>query len=225
MLANQSRVTAEFDTWAREGHDALLERGHSRFTEVALEGWDLDASHRVLDVGCGNGWAVRRMIGMGAGEGIGVDVSLEMIGRTTPPGRYFHGFADALPVPDAHVSHVLSVEALYYTDDPGAALAEWARVARPDARLLVLLNLYRESPTWKIWVPLFGFDVHVLGEADWAALTERSGWTDVRTRRIADPRGPKPEAEFEPNAWEPSWADHVAEKQAGILAIEARRAP
>jgi ubiquinone/menaquinone biosynthesis C-methylase UbiE len=224
MLSNQARVTREFDNWARKGDDALLERGHSRFTEVALQSWSLDATHRVLDVGCGNGWAVRRMIDMGADEGLGVDVSAEMIGRATPPGRYYQGSADHLPFPDAHVSHVLSVEALYYTDDPGTALAEWARVTRPGGRLLVLLNLFRESPTWRIWVPLFGFDVHVLGEAGWADLARRSGWSDVRTRRITDPRGPKPEAEFEPNDWEPTWADHVAEKQAGILAIEARRA-
>ncbi len=223
MPANQSKVTAEFDSWARRGHDALLESGHSRFTEVALRAWTLSPEHRVLDVGCGNGWAVRRMIELGAGEGIGIDVSQEMIARTKPPGRYFQGFAHALPIPDEHVSHVLSVEALYYTDDVGAVLAEWARVARPDARLTVLLNLYRESPTWRIWVPLFGFDVHVLGEAEWAELAEGSGWTDVSTRRILDPRGPKPEAEFEPNAWEPTWADHVAEKEAGVLAIEARR--
>ena len=223
MLTNQTRVAAEFDSWARRGHDALLERGHSRFTEVALQAWTLTPDHRVLDVGCGNGWAVRRMIAQGADEGLGVDVSAEMIGRATPPGRYYQASADQLPFPDGHVSHVLSVEALYYTDDPGVALAEWARVTRSGGRLLVLLNLFRESPTWKIWVPLFGFDVHVLAEGEWADLTARSGWTDVSTRRITDPRGPKQEAEFEPNDWEPTWADHLAEKDAGILAIEACR--
>jgi SAM-dependent methyltransferase len=224
VAENQAKVTQEFDRWARDGDDALLERGHGRFTEVALRGWSLDADSRVLDVGCGNGWAVRRMIARGAGDGVGVDISAEMVGRATPPGRYLEATADALPLPNASFTHILSVEALYYTDDPGKALREWARVARPGARLMVLLNLYRESPTWKLWVPLFGFDVHVLGEAEWADLAERSGWTDVVTRRVADPRGPKPEAEFEANEWEPTWADHVAEKRAGILAIEGVRA-
>jgi len=216
-------VAREFDRWAREGTDRAMERGHSRFTEVALARWTLGAEDRVLDVGCGNGWAVRRMIDLGAGEGIGVDVSAEMVARATAPGHYLQAAADALPIPTAHVSHVLSVEALYYTADPEAALREWARVARPGAPLMVLIDLYRENPCSRIWEPLFPFPVQVRGEQAWAEAISGCGWAVRGTDRILDPRGPIPEGEFEPNPWAPSYDDYLAEKRAGTLCLEAVR--
>ena len=101
-------LAEEFDRWALDGADRAMERGHGRFTEMALTRWDLRAEHRVLDVGCGNGWAVRRMIELGAGDGVGVDISEEMVSLATPPGRYLRATADDLPLPAGSFSHVLS---------------------------------------------------------------------------------------------------------------------
>ncbi len=218
---HEAKLVQEFDRWAQDGTDKAMERGHGRFTELALEGWDLHAEHRVLDIGCGNGWAVRRCMELGAGDGVGVDISAEMIAAATPPGRYLAGPADALPFEDASFTHLLSVEALYYTEDPAATLREWRRVAQPGARLLLLMDLYRENPCHQAWKPLFPFPVHVLGEDAWAAMLGRCGWRVSSQRRILDPRGIKAEADFEPNDWSPTYAAYVAEKQAGTLCLEA----
>ncbi len=218
-------LATEFDSWARDGVDRAMERGHGRFTEEALARWDLRAEHRVLDVGCGNGWAVRRMIELGAGDGVGVDISEEMVALAVPPGRYLSATADVLPLPTESFSHVLSVEALYYTADPAAALREWARVARPGARLMVLMDLYRENPCWRIWSALFPFPVQIKGKRDWASLLDECGWAITGTDRILDPRGSLPEDRFEPNDWAPSYGDYVAQKRAGTLCLEARLGP
>ena len=219
--SHEHKLAHEFDRWAKDGTDRAMERGHGRFTELALAGWELGAEHHVLDVGCGNGWAVRRMIALGAGDGVGVDISAEMVGLATPPGTYLQATADALPFPAGSFSHVLSVETLYYAADPAAALREWARVARPGAQLMVLIDLYRENPCWRIWQPLFPFPVQVRGEDEWRDTLASSGWQPDRTRRILDPRGPRPETEFEPNEWSPSYADYRAEKRAGTLCLQA----
>jgi len=220
---HSEQVAEEFGRWAQIGKDQAMERGHGHFTEVALAAWSLGADDHVLDVGCGNGWALRRMIQRGAGSGVGVDISAEMVARATPPGRYLQANADTLPLPDASFSHILSVEALYYADDPAAALREWSRVARPGARLMVLVDLYRENPCHLIWCPLLPFPVQVLGQDEWAEAINASGWQACTTRRILDPHGPQPEAEFEPTPFAPSYADHLAEKQAGTLCLEAIR--
>jgi SAM-dependent methyltransferase len=113
------------------------------------------------------------------------------------------------------------VEALYYAADPEAALREWARVARPGARLLVLADLYRENPCARIWEPLFPFPVQVRGEGEWADALGRCGWSVREACRILDPRGPVPEDEFEPGPWAPTYDDYLAEKRAGTLCLEA----
>jgi SAM-dependent methyltransferase len=223
MSEHDDKLAREFDRWAQDGTDRAMERGHGRFTDVALQAWRIGPDSRVLDVGCGNGWTVRRLMELGAGEGVGVDISAEMVALAQPPGRYLQATADDLPLPDAHFSHVISVEALYYCADPEAALREWARVAQPGARLMVLIDLYRENPCHQIWRPLFPFEVQIRGEAEWAATIEACGWSDCTRRRILDPRGVRAEADFEPNPWAPSYTDYVAEKQAGTLCLEAVR--
>ncbi len=223
-ISHEHKLAQEFDRWAHDGTDRAMERGHGRFTDVALASWDLRAEHRVVDVGCGNGWAVRRCIALGAGDGVGVDISAEMVALATPPGSYQQATADALPFPEDSFSHVLSVETLYYAADPEAVLREWARVARPGARLMVLIDLYRENPCWRIWQPLFPFAVQIRSENEWHSAIATSGWVPAQPRRILDPRGPLPEADFEPNDWSPSYADYLAEKGAGTLCLEATRA-
>ena len=218
---HDQQLATEFDRWAHDGTDQAMERGHGRFTELALASWALGPEHSVLDVGCGNGWAVRRVMALGAGHGTGVDISAAMVAQANPPGRYLQATADQLPFPDGGFSHILSVEALYYTAGPTTALREWRRVASPGARLLLLMDLYRENPCWRIWRPLFPFPVHVLGEAEWSAMLERCGWRVTDQRRILDPRGIRAETDFEPNPWSPSYADYLAEKRAGTLCLEA----
>lgn len=213
----------EFDRWADDGMARTMERSHGRFTELALDRWELGAEHRVLDVGCGNGWAVRQMIERGAGDGAGVDISAEMVALATEPGTYVQATADHLPFEASTFTHVLSVEALYYTADPDAVLREWARVARSGAQLMVLLDLYRESPCWNIWPPLFPFPVHVRSEAEWSDALAAAGWKPTATDRILDPAGPRPEAEFEPADWAPSYENYLAQKRAGTLCLRGVR--
>jgi SAM-dependent methyltransferase len=220
---HERALAREFDRWAHDGTDQAMERGHGRFTEVALAAWELRPEHRVLDVGCGNGWAVRRMIQRGAGDGAGVDISDAMVALATPPGTYLRALAHDLPFPSGSFTHLLSVEALYYTADPEAALREWARVTQPGGQLMVLIDLYRENPCWRVWKELFPFEVAIRSEADWAASLATCGWAEVTQRRILDPRGPRPEADFEPDAWSPSYADYLAEKAAGTLCLRAVR--
>ncbi len=219
--SHSEKVADEFGHWAQIGKDQAMEKGHGHFTDEALSTWNLNSDHHVLDMGCGNGWALRRMIQRGAGSGVGVDISAEMVAKAIPPGRYLQAHADTLPLPDACFSHILSIEALYYAEDPASALKEWSRVAKPGAKLMVLVDLYRDNPCHLIWCPLLPFSVQVLSQEEWVNTVNGSGWTSCTARRILDPRGPLPEAEFVPTPFAPSYADYLAEKQAGTLCLEA----
>ena len=127
---NTAKAAAEFDRWAAAGRDVSMARGHRPQTEAAVADWVLGPDAVVLDVGCGNGWAVRMLAQAGAGRGIGIDASPGMIANakgasTDAPQLEFHvSPGDVLPISAGSVSHVLSVESLYYYPDPAAALRE-----------------------------------------------------------------------------------------------------
>jgi SAM-dependent methyltransferase len=70
-----------FNRWARQGRGELMERGHARIAEIIWERMDPSAADRILDLGCGEGWACRTLA-QRAPQGcliMGVDISDEMI--------------------------------------------------------------------------------------------------------------------------------------------------
>ncbi|MGB0951274.1 MAG: nodulation protein S NodS, partial [Poseidonia sp.] len=56
-------ATDLFSEWADVGRDEGMERGHSASVDVMLDrllnGWNLPFT--AMDIGCGNGWVVRRL--------------------------------------------------------------------------------------------------------------------------------------------------------------------
>jgi ubiquinone/menaquinone biosynthesis C-methylase UbiE len=62
-----------------------MEGHHSDITEQTLALMDIQSNDRILDLGCGTGWASRRMARIAkGGEVVGLDVANEMLRRVTP---------------------------------------------------------------------------------------------------------------------------------------------
>lgn len=224
-----SQAAAEFDRWAEVGRAESMERGHRPATEAATSHWSLTSSDVVLDVGCGNGWALRMLLEQGAGRGVGIDVSPGMIARartmsTADRTRFEVAPAAQLPLEDAEVSHVLSVEALYYTPDPAQTLTEWARVTRSGGQLVIMIDLFAENPVGQVWIDVLDVDAHLLSIPQLIEMAEAAGWTDLQTSRYRDQGPPKTETEFEPSRYWPSYEVYLGYLEAGSLMLRATRA-
>jgi ubiquinone/menaquinone biosynthesis C-methylase UbiE len=188
----------EFNEWAAAGRGDEMESHHSDITDQTLALMDLKSTDRVLDLGCGTGWASRRIARVVRdGEVVGIDVADEMLRRAEAAStfanvRYLWGSAQGLPLPDNHFSKVLSVESFYYYADQGAALDELRRVMAPGGRLFILINLYKDNHYSLRWVGQLKVPVQALSEAEYIALLQKHGFVDVEARRIPD-RSPTPE--------------------------------
>src|SRR5271154_1046267 len=79
------RLQREFNRWADDGEGAKMESHHLDITEKTLRRMVLRGGDRVLDLGCGSGWATRLLAraiskeSQDIGEVVGVDISDEMI--------------------------------------------------------------------------------------------------------------------------------------------------
>jgi ubiquinone/menaquinone biosynthesis C-methylase UbiE len=193
------KLQEEFNQWAAAGRGDEMEGHHSDITEQTLTLMDIQSNDRILDLGCGTGWASRRMARLAPnGEVVGLDLANEMLRRAEQASsafrnvRYVWGSAEKIPEADNAFSKVLSVESFYYYADQGKALDELRRAMAPGAKLFILINLYKDNHYSLRWVTELKVQVQALSEAEYKVLLEKHGFKNVEARRIPD-RSPTPE--------------------------------
>jgi ubiquinone/menaquinone biosynthesis C-methylase UbiE len=225
-----NKAAETFDKWAEEGRDAELEREHVDVARQVIADMALRPGERVLDLGCGNGWATRLIAQANAGvQAIGVDAAPKMIARAeelhslTIRARYELGSFEQLDFKDAHFDRVFSMEALYYASDLDRAIAECFRVLKPGGSVETLVDYYAESAASEPWAEVMGLALHRLSESGWRAAFERAGFTPVTTARVIDSRGPGSAHDFRPDECEQSFAAKEDLHAAGTLRIRAEK--
>lgn len=192
------RLQQEFNQWAAAGEGPKMEQHHLDITEKTLRLMDLRPGERVLDLGCGSGWATRmlaRLVGEGPegfGQVIGLDVADEMVRQARAESRdfenimYVHGSASQIPWEENFFDKVLSVESFYYYPDQDRALNELFRVMAPRGRMFILINLYTDNPYSLQWVPKLKVPVHVRSAAEYVELLQKHAFDQVEWRQIPD---------------------------------------
>src|SRR5207302_10796783 len=101
------QLRTEFNEWARAGKGESLEKGHRPVGEQAIARMRISPGARVLDVGCGSGWATR-MLDEHAfnGQVIGLDISDEMIRVARESSRSFANVIFEIVSADQLLCHV-----------------------------------------------------------------------------------------------------------------------
>lgn len=172
-----------------------MARGHWPMTRQILERMELSAGLRCLDIGCGNGYAVREMarrIGP-EGEAYGIDVAPMMIREAlthsdNPPNvNFLVSAAECLPFEAEQIDRLLSVEAIYYMADPLMALREWHRVARPGATIWLMVDFYQENPYCHCWADLVEIPMHLYSQKEYVHLLKEAGFQNAEAGRLFNP--------------------------------------
>src|SRR5664279_464842 len=227
----EERVRDEFNQWAAEGKGEEMESHHISITEQTLSLMDLKPGDRVLDLGCGAGWASRLMAkavanGDNPGQVVGLDVADEMIRRARAGSAEYDnvlfvvGSAQQIPWGENHFDKVLSVESFYYYADQERALAESFRVMAPLGELYILINLYSDNHYSLRWVDELKMPVQVHSEQEYIEMLKRHTFQDVRVLRVPD-LTPTPEE------YSGKWFKNAEElrdfKRIGALLLIARK--
>ena len=185
-----------FDDWALRGRAEGMERGHQPRAIQALLDIPIELGDKVLDLGCGNGWATRwlRDATGNFGAAVGVDAAPEMVARAKAAHGTHYGLSfrqasfDSLIWKDGFFAHAFSMEALYYAADLGAGLREIRRVLKPGGTLTVCTDFFEENPHCHGWPAMMGVPMNLLPEAGWAEELVAAGFVVDRSWRCFDPR-------------------------------------
>jgi len=193
------RLRLEFNNWAKAGRGPSMEKGHRPVGEQAILLMEIPANARVLDVGCGNGWATRLIAQQArAGRVVGIDISDEMVelawesSAAFPNVEFREASAEKLPFAEEEFTHAFSMESLYYYADVAAALKEIRRVLRRGGRFVCVVDLYRENQPSHQWIEQLKVPVQLLSSDEYRSLFKRAGFVDVQAQRLYDPT-PVPE--------------------------------
>jgi len=215
----------EFNEWARAGRGEGMEKGHRPVGEQAIERMQLPADARILDVGCGSGWATRLMAEIAVnGRVVGIDIADEMIQLAEKSSRTFQNVefkvatAESLPFKDSEFTHAFSMESLYYYSNMIAALREIHRVLEHGGVFVTVIDLYLENAPSHEWIPTLKVPVHLLGIPDYRSMFEEVGFINVKDRRLYDST-PVPE-NYSGGSFK-TREDYVLYKQNGSLMLTA----
>ena len=121
--------------WGRRPRDwaELAEPSNEPLYAEVLRRLAVGAGTRLLDVGCGSGYAAAMAARLGA-RMTGIDITPELIAiarQRVPDGEFRVGGMDDLPFEDACFDAVVGFNAFQFADDPARSVGEAARVVKP----------------------------------------------------------------------------------------------
>ena len=195
----EHQLREEFNRWAEAGRGDDMEQSHLPIVEPMLALIEFKPQDKVLDVGCGTGWLVRRIAPLvSAGLAAGMDVSDAMLGRAEaqsaqlPNVAFACGGVDAIPWESGYFTKVVSVESAYYWPDPAQGVREISRVLSLGGAAWILINYYRDNPHCHQWGGQLKVPTHLLSAEEWEGLSRQAGFAAVEHGRIPD-RSPTPD--------------------------------
>ena len=217
------QLRTEFNEWARAGKGESMERGHRPVGEQAIARMQVGPDARVLDVGCGSGWATRLLADLAInGRVTGIDISDEMVrvareaSQSYPNADFEIASAEQLPLDTDEFTHAFSMESLYYYRNIPKALSEIHRVLKNGGLFVAVVDLYWENEATHQWIDNLKVPVELLSVDDYHSLFIDAGFTNIFDQRLLDPT-PVPE-DYSGGSFQ-SRADFVAYREAGSLMI------
>jgi ubiquinone/menaquinone biosynthesis C-methylase UbiE len=149
---------AYFDRWARRYDEGRIGPWFRHTQDLAIGALELRPPSRVLDVGCGTGFAVLRLASLVPdGRACGIDISPGMIARARSKipeqladrVEFRQASSDAIPYPDASFDHALCTNSFHHYPDPLRSLAEISRVLVAGGQLVIFENA--PDLSWYTW--------------------------------------------------------------------------
>ena len=140
-----------------------------------------------LDVGCGNGWVVRKVLqNTLCNRSVGIDGAKQMIINAESNGDNGHYVLANLNSYESEETFDLihSMEVMYYLENPAEIIKKisesWLKLG---GRLIVGIDHYYENKASHSWQEKVGTRMHMLKESEWIKIFKASGLSQVESWR------------------------------------------
>ena len=183
-------VRKTFDEWAVNGRAELMEKEHGKNVSKFLDKISFDKPFTFLDVGCGNGWVVRKIASNpNCRKAIGIDKSKKMIqqskkNKTSSNEEFLHTNVESLKY-KGKFDYIFSMESLYYADSIEIALNKIFKLLKPGGEFFCGTDFYTDNKATAKWSKMMKLKMHLHSKKEWKDLFKNAGF-ETKTRHVKD---------------------------------------
>jgi ubiquinone/menaquinone biosynthesis C-methylase UbiE len=183
-------VRKTFDEWAQNGRAELMEIEHGKNVLKFLKTVSFDKSFTFLDVGCGNGWVVRKIAKeKKCKKAIGIDKSKKMIIQAkkkidSKNEEFFHTDIESMDY-KGKFNFIFSMESLYYANSIEVALEKIYKLLKPGGQFFCGTDFYTDNKATARWAKIMKIQMHLHSKNEWKKFFRDAGFV-VKTKHIKD---------------------------------------
>ena len=183
-------VRKTFDEWAQNGRAELMELEHGKNVSKFLDSITFDKPFSFLDVGCGNGWVVRKMARESyCKKAIGIDKSKKMIIQAkkkidSNKEEFVHTDIESWKY-RGNFDFIFSMEAIYYSDSIEDALKKIFKLLKPGGQFFCGTDFYTDNKATSRWKDIMKIQMHLHSKKEWKEFFKNAGF-QVKTKHVKD---------------------------------------
>jgi len=175
-----------FSKWAITNKDKGMEKGHANSVNFMFDKLKTKFKNpfSALDVGCGNGWVVRKLNKIKTCKiAVGVDGSEQMIQKAKkidPLSQYF--CSDIIEWPPPQKFNIIhSMEVLYYLESPSKILNNiYSNWLHKTGSFIFGIDHYMENPPSLNWPEQCGVNMNTQPTEYWLSLMKSAGFKNIQ---------------------------------------------
>ena len=184
------KTTKVFNSWAKTGRAEEMEEGHGVTVGKFLGSISIDKPFSFLDIGCGNGWVVRKIAQLPkCKKAIGIDKSKNMIKRAVSNSaskKEKYACTDLESWNYAGKFDVIfSMESLYYSVPMEPALNKVFKMLKAGGLFYCGTDFYSDNHLTKRWAKVMKIPMDLRSKTEWKKMFNEAGFKTT-TKQIKD---------------------------------------
>ena len=183
-------IKKTFDLWASNGRDELMQKEHSKNVNKFLNSISFTTPFSFLDVGCGNGWVVKKIAKMkNCKKAVGIDTSKKMIQnailKKDSDKEEYHNKNILTWTSAGKFDYIFAMESLYYLNPMEEPLKKILELLKPNGIFFCGTDFYKDNKVTGGWSKLMKMELDYRYRSEWKKMFEKIGF-ETRTKLVKD---------------------------------------
>ena len=189
------KVSQTFDKWANIGRSELMQKEHAKTVLKFLKSIKFEKPFSFLDVGCGNGWVVRKIASFeNCKLAVGIDKSKNMIDKANSKKKFPNEFYFLTDIQSwryrEKFNYIFSMESLYYSLPMESSLLKIFKLLKRGGQFFCGTDFYKDNKATMRWSHQMKISLDLRSKIEWKKMFEETGFK-TKTKQVKDLKNQK----------------------------------